>query len=125
MNAEFLKTLITYANQTAATYYDTVPTDAVYPYACINSPLVLDADGCDSLEFYLDIWADDKKPTATAELETLCDSFRRAFSAKIFTITPQGAAHISFDRQITVAESDFDLCHRRQIYTARIFYKEF
>ena len=70
----FISALRERVNVILPTYYEEAPTKAVaFPYAVINGINIIDADGCDLASFYIDLWADEKQPTATEQLEQMCD----------------------------------------------------
>ena len=104
-------------------YYEEAPTqNAAFPYTVLNGINIIDLGGGDLASFYLDIWVDEKKPGATVELEQLCDTLRNELYNEVIAVRGIFAAHIGFDSQNTVADSEFDIAHRRLSMSARIFY---
>lgn len=67
-----IKALRERVNKILTTYYEEAPSkDAVFPYAVINGVNIIDLAAGDLASFYLDIWVDEKQPTATEQLESL------------------------------------------------------
>lgn len=61
-----IKALRERVNKILTTYYEEAPSkDAVFPYAVINGINIIDLAAGDLASFYLDIWVDEKQPTAT------------------------------------------------------------
>lgn len=119
----FIAALRERVNGIMPTYYEEAPTqNMVFPYAVINGINIIDADGCDLASFYIDLWADEKEPTATEQLERACDSIRNQLTNAVIAVPGVFASHIGFDNQNTVADSEYDLTHRRISMSARIFY---
>ena len=103
------------------TYYEEAPTRGTFPYAVFNGINIIDLAAGDLLSFYLDIWVDEKKPGATEELESLCDTIRTELYNAIIA-APGFASHIGFDNQNIVTDGEHDIAHRRLGMSARIFY---
>lgn len=119
----FIKTLRERVNKVLPTYYEEAPSkNAEFPYAVLNGINIIDLAAGDLASFYLDIWVDEKKPTATEELEALCDTLRNELTNEVITERGVFAAHIGFDNQNAVADSEFDIAHRKLSMSARIFY---
>lgn len=55
------------------------------------------------------------------DLERACDSLRNGLYNAIIA-APGLYGHIGFDNQNTVADSEFDIAHRRLSMSARLFY---
>ncbi len=105
------------------TYYEEAPSkDVVFPYAVLNGVNIIDLAAGDLVSFYLDIWVDEKKPTATEELEALCDTLRNELTNEVIVESGIFAAHIGFDNQNSVADNEFDIAHRKLSMSARVFY---
>lgn len=119
----FISALRERVNTILPTYYEEAPTKAVaFPYAVINGINIIDADGCDLASFYIDLWADEKEPTATEQLEQMCDRIRRELNGAVIAVSGVFASHIGFENQNTVTDSEYDIAHRRLDLAARIFY---
>lgn len=119
----FIKALRERVNKVLPTYYEEAPSkNAEFPYAVLNGINIIDLAAGDLASFYLDIWVDEKKPTATEELEALCDTLRNELTNEVITERGVFAAHIGFDNQNAVADSEFDIAHRKLSMSARIFY---
>lgn len=119
----FIKAMRKRVNDILPTYYEEAPTQQVsFPYAVLNGINIIDLAAGDLASFYLDVWTDEKQLNATEELEKICDLLRNELTNE--TIAEKGvfAAHIGFENQNIVADSEFDLCHRRISMSARIFY---
>lgn len=105
------------------TYYEEAPSkNASFPYAVLNGINIIDLAAGDLASFYLDIWVDEKKPTATEELEALCDTLRNELTNEVIAVRGVFAAHIGFDNQNAIADTEYDIAHRRLALSARIFY---
>lgn len=119
----FIKALRERVNKILPTYYEEAPSkNAEFPYAVLNGINIIDLAAGDLASFYLDIWVDEKKPTATEELEALCDTLRNELTNEVIAERGVFAAHIGFDNQNAVADSEFDIAHRKLSMSARIFY---
>lgn len=119
----FIKALRERVNKVLPTYYEEAPSkNAEFPYAVLNGINIIDLAAGDLASFYLDIWVDEKKPTATEELEALCDTLRNELTNEVIAESGIFAAHIGFDNQNAVADSEFDIAHRKLSMSARIFY---
>lgn len=108
------------------TYYEEAPSkDVVFPYAVLNVVNIIDLAAGDLASFYLDIWVDEKdenQPTATEQLEELCDTLRNELTGAVIAVSGIFASHIGFDNQNAIADSEYDISHRRLAMSARIFY---
>lgn len=118
-----IKALRERVNKILTTYYEEAPSkDAVFPYAVINGVNIIDLAAGDLASFYLDIWVDEKQPTATEQLESLCDTLRNELTGVVIAESGVFAAHIGFDNQNAIADSEYDIAHRRLSMSARTFY---
>lgn len=118
-----IKALRERVNKVLTTYYEEAPSkDAVFPYAVINGVNIIDLAAGDLASFYLDIWVDEKQPTATEQLENLCDTLRNELTGAVIAESGVFAAHIGFDNQNAIADSEYDIAHRRLSMSARTFY---
>lgn len=120
---DFIKALRERVSRVLPTYYEEAPSSgATFPYAVLNGINIIDLAAGDLASFYLDIWVDEKKPTATEELETLCDTLRNELTNEVISVSGVFGSHIGFDNQNAIAESEYDISHRRLAMSARIFY---
>lgn len=119
----FIKALRLRVNEIIPTYYEEAPSKAAsFPYAVLNGINIIDLAAGDLASFYLDIWVDEKMPNATEELEAFCDKLRNELTGAILSIKGIFASHIGFDNQNAIADSEYDIAHRRLAMSARIFY---
>ena len=119
----FIKALRERVGRILTTYYEEAPTQgAAFPYAVLNGINIIDLAAGDLTSFYLDIWVDEKAENATEILETLCDTLRNELTDEVIAERGVFAAHIGFDNQNDIAESEYDIDHRRLAMSARIFY---
>lgn len=118
-----IKALRERVNKIITTYYEEAPSkDAVFPYAVINGVNIIDLAAGDLASFYLDIWVEEKQPTATEQLESSCDTLRNELTGAVIAESGVFAAHIGFDNQNAIADSEYDIAHRRLSMSARTFY---
>ena len=119
----FIKALRLRVNEIIPTYYEEAPSKAAsFPYAVLNGINIIDLAAGDLASFYLDIWVDEKMPNATEELEAFCDKLRNELTGAILSVKGIFASHIGFDNQKAIADSEYDIAHRRLAMSARIFY---
>lgn len=119
----FIKALRLRVNEIIPTYYEEAPSKAAsFPYAVLNGINIIDLAAGDLASFYLDIWVDEKMPNATEELEAFCDKLRNELTGAILSVKGVFASHIGFDNQNAIADSEYDIAHRRLAMSARIFY---
>ena len=120
---DFIIALRERVSKVLTTYYEEAPSkNASFPYAVLNGINIIDLAAGDLASFYLDIWVDEKKPTATEELEALCDTLRNELANEVIAVRGVFAAHIGFDNQNAIADTEYDIAHRRLALSARIFY---
>lgn len=120
---DFIIALREWVSKVLTTYYEEAPSkNASFPYAVLNGINIIDLAAGDLASFYLDIWVDEKKPTATEELEALCDTLRNELTNEVIAVRGVFAAHIGFDNQNAIADTEYDIAHRRLALSARIFY---
>lgn len=118
----FIEALTTKVNTILPTTYEEAPTKVVaFPYAVVSGINIIDLESGDLVSFYIDIWADEKKPDASVKLEQACGRLRNELYNAIIA-APSVYGHIGFDNQNTAADSEFDIAHRRLSMSARIFY---
>lgn len=119
----FIKALRLRVNEIIPTYYEEAPSKAAsFPYAVISGINIIDLEAGDLASFYIDIWVDEKKPNATEELEAFCDKLRNELTGAIISVKGIFVSHIGFDNQNAIADSEYDIAHRRLAMSARIFY---
>lgn len=118
----FIKAITERVNDILPTTYDEAPTTAVaFPYAVISGINIIDLESGDLASFYIDVWADEKDTDAAVKLEQACDSLRNGLYNALIS-APGMYGHIGFNNQNTVADSEFDIMHRRLSMSARLFY---
>ena len=121
----FLSALTDWMNENIlTTYYEKAPSSgAEYPYAVVSGINIIEIEESGDLtSFYVDLWGDEKDPGATEALESLCDTLRSDLVGTVFYVAGQFGAHIGFDNQNSLLDSEHDLAHRRLSLSARIFY---
>jgi len=121
----FIEALVQYMNTVKPgfkVYYDRAPKDKAFPYGVISYVTASSLDEGDLTSFDLELWTDDKLPSATVELESLCDLCRKALNNKVLSVEGVFSSHIGYESRDTSDDREDDLSHRRQIYAARIFY---
>lgn len=112
-------------NEVLPAYYEDAekPSDALY--CVINSPVhsdIADRNG-DLVFFYVDLFGDDRVTDNNTALQQACDSLRNTLDAAIISAEGYFGGHLNFEKSLDVDESDFDINHRRQEWTARVFYR--
>ena len=118
----FIIALTERVNTILPTTYDEAPTkNAPALYAVVSGINIIDLESGDLASFYIDVWADEKQPDAAVKLERACDNLRNGLYNAIIS-APGLYGHIGFDNQNTVADSEFDIAHRRLSMSARLFY---
>ncbi len=109
-------------NQILPTTYEEAPKKGAFPYAVVSGINIIDLASGDLTSFYIDVWTDEKLPTATEQLEGLCDTLRNELYNAVIAVEGTFAAHIGFENQNGITETEFDLSHRRLSMAARVFY---
>lgn len=121
----FITALTERVNLILPTYYEEAPTGEQklgYPYAVISGLNIIDLGAGDLTSFYIDVWVDEKKQNATEELESLCDTLRNELTNEVIAVRGVFASHIGFDNQNSIADSEYDIAHRRLSLSARTFF---
>ena len=121
----FIEKLIAYLNTVKngfSAYYDRAPANRTYPYGVVSGITATDLGEGDLTFFDLELYTDDKLPSATEELESLCDDLRNALHNRVISYDGVFAAHIGYEGRDTSDEKEDDLSHRRLFFAARIFY---
>ena len=106
-----------------ACYYDRAPKDARFPYCVVSGVTATELAAGDLSMFDTDIWTDDKIPTATEDLESLCDDLRNFLHNKVIYRKGIFAGHIGYESRDVPDERERDLSRRRLTFAARIFYQ--
>lgn len=120
----FIEALTERVNAILTTYYEEAPSKgAEYPYAVINgiNIITLEESG-DLTSFYIDLYGDEKAPGTTEALEGLCDRLRNELEGEVVCVAGEFGAHLGFDNQNSLTDSEYDLAHRKLSLSARIFY---
>ena len=123
--AAFISALTNRVNTILPTFYEEAPTreqKSGYPFAVINGLNITDLDTGDQGYFYIDVWVDEKKPNATEELESLCDTLRNELTHEVIYVRGVFASHIGFENQNGIPDNEYDIAHRRLSLSARTFY---
>ncbi len=112
-------------NEVLPAYYEDAekPSDALY--CVINSPVhsnIADRGG-DLVFFYVDLFGDDRITDNNTDLQRACDTLRNTLDAAIVRAEGYFGGHLNFEKCLNLQESDFDINHRRQEWTARVFYE--
>lgn len=103
-------------------YYDRAPKSAKFPYCVVSAITASDLAAGDLSMFDIEIWTDDKLPTATEDLESICDDLRNFLHNKIISQEGVFAGHIGYESRDTFDDREKDLSHRRLVFAARLFY---
>lgn len=118
----FIKAMRERINEVLPTYYEEAPTSGIFPYSVMNGINIIELGDGDLISFYLDIWIDEKVESATEQLEGYCDTLRNELTGAVIAEAGVFYGHIGFDNQNSIADSEFDLSHRKLSMSARIFY---
>ena len=103
-------------------YYDRAPAKAEFPYSVVSGITASDLAAGDLSMFDIDIWTDDKLPTATEELESICDDLRNFLHKRIISREGAFAGHIGYESRDPSDDREKDLSPRRLTFSARLFY---
>lgn len=117
-------TIVEAFNAVYPTYFEDadMPKDDIY---CVfNAPVHTDiADRqADNVFFYVDIFGDDRMPYNNERLQQACDDLRNALDGTIISAEGHFGGHLNFEKNLSLQETDYDINHRRQEWTARVFY---
>lgn len=112
-------------NEVLPAYYEDAekPSDALY--CVVNSPVhsdIADRQG-DLVFFYVDIFGDDRTTDNNEDLQRACDSLRNILDAEIIRAEGYFGGHLNFEKSVNFDDSSFDINHRRQEWTVRVFYQ--
>ena len=123
--SDFIEKLVLYLNTVRSgfsVYYDRAPSNRTFPYGVVSGIHATDLGEGDLTMFDIDLWTDDKLPTATEELESLCDDLRNALHNRVISHDGVFSAHIGYEGRDTSDDREDDISHRRLFFAARIFY---
>ena len=84
----FIEGLTAYLNTVKegfSVFYDRAPSKKAFPYGVISGVNESSLGEGYLTSFDLDLWTDDKLPTATEEIEELCDITRNALNNKVLS----------------------------------------
>lgn len=109
-------------NEILPTTYDEAPTKGTFPYGVVSGINIIPLAAGDLTSFYVDLYADEKKPGAAVELEKLCDTVRNRLTGAVIYVPGIFGAHLGFENQNGITDAEHDLFHRRLSLSARIFY---
>jgi len=121
----FIEGLTAYLNTVKegfSVFYDRAPSKKAFPYGVISGVNESSLGEGYLTSFDLDLWTDDKLPTATEEIEELCDITRNALNDKVLSVEGVFSCHIGYEGRDTTDDREDDLSHRRIYFAARIFY---
>lgn len=121
----FIETLIEEINtmrEGFIAYYDRAPAKTSFPYSVVSGLTASDLAAGDLSMFDIDIWTDDKLPTATEDLESICDDLRNFLHNRIISREGVFVGHIGYESRDTSDDREKDLSHRRLVFAARLFY---
>lgn len=104
-------------------YYDKAPAKAALPYSVIKRVHISPLEDGDLLSFTLEMHTDDTMPGSAAALERLCDEYRNNADGALLSDGKNFFGHINFDsQQDGDLDAEYDLAHRTQSYSLRLFY---
>ena len=83
---------------------------------------IADRNG-DLVFFYVDLFGDDRENDNNTALQQACDSLRNTLDAAVIRAEGYFGGHLNFEKSLNLDESEFDINHRRQEWTARVFYE--
>lgn len=121
----FIEGLTAYLNTVKegfSVFYDKAPSKKAFPYGVISGVNESSLGEGYLTSFDLDLWTDDKLPTATEEIEELCDIARNALNNKVLSSAGVYSCHIGYEGRDTTDDREDDISHRRIYFAARIFY---
>lgn len=121
----FIEGLTAYLNTVKegfSVFYDRAPSKKSFPYGVISGVNESSLGEGYLTSFDLDLWTDDKLPTATEEIEELCDIARNALNNKVLSSPGVYSCHIGYEGRDTTDDREDDISHRRIFFAARIFY---
>lgn len=121
----FIEGLTAYLNTVKegfSVFYDRAPSKKAFPYGVISGVNESSLGEGYLTSFDLDLWTDDKLPTATEEIEELCDIARNALNNKVLSSEGVYSCHIGYEGRDTTDDREDDISHRRIYFAARIFY---
>lgn len=118
---DYISALRSHIDKIVTCYYDEAPASASFPYSVVSGVYVIDLSAGDSMNFYVDVYADENQHDSAVELENLTDKVRNHLSGAVIS-GENFTSHVGFDNRSNVTENEFDLIHRRLTFTSRIFY---
>lgn len=122
----FIEAIIAKLNTVKANvvfYYDRAPKEARFPYGVVSGVNASELSAGDLTTFDIDLWTDDKLPSATEDIEELCDDIRNALHNSVISDPGVFGGHIGYENRDTTDDRDTDISHRRLYFAARIFYQ--
>lgn len=121
MSSIFIKKLVARVNTIVPAFFETAEKEK-FPYAVISGINVNDLAHGDLVYFNIDVWGDNSKLNATETLEATCENIRKELNNETLIVEDEMYCHIGFENYTMVGESEFDICHRKISFTARVFY---
>lgn len=104
-------------------YYDRAPDNARFPYGVVSGINASELSAGDLTTFDIDLWTDNKLPSATEDIEALCDDVRNALHNSVIRRSGVFGGHIGYENRDTTDDRNTDISHRRLFFAARIFYQ--
>jgi hypothetical protein len=121
----FIEELIKYLNTLKSgfkVYYERADKKRTFPYGIVSGLNATELNAGDLVSFDLDIWTDYNLPSATVEIESLCDLCRNALTNKVISSNGVFGSHVGYEGRDTTDDREDDISHRRLFFAARIFY---
>lgn len=103
-------------------YYDRAPEDTTFPYGVFGDISAANLNSGELSTFDVDVWTDDKLPSATEDLEALCDELRNFLHERVIAREGVFLGRILYERREPPDERERDLSHRRLSFAARLFF---
>ena len=122
MTSIFIKKLLDEVNAIVPTFYETASESEKFPFAVVSGINVNDLAHGDLVYFNIDVWGDSKSPNATATMETTCENIRKELTNKTLIVENEMYCHLGFENQNMIGDNEYDKCHRKVSFTARVFY---
>ena len=115
--------IVSMFNEIIPAYFEDAAQDNEPIYCVINSPIrtgITDEDA-ELIAFYVDVYGNDKLFDNGEDIIDVCDNIRNRLNKSIIK-APQLSGHLNFEKETPLQEAEFDINHRRQEWTARVFY---
>lgn len=104
-------------------YYEFAPEGTAAPYAVVKRMRGSDLEEGYSINFSLEVHADETQDGAAEEMERLCDMYQNAADGEILRLAGVFYGHMHFQGFDDGApEAEYDLAHRTMTFVLRLFY---